>query len=174
MADILKMSAFCRLLVESRENAAAFRKAHLPGAIWCPRPLLDRLALDEGIGLVVVSADNEDLADLAAFDLRESVGDEISLLEINVLAGGNSAWMAAGLASEASPDRPADGDRIDFLFWAHDRHQGNLRSVDTYLDWESKLPDRVRSDAERLHQCKAVAMQKGRAACRPDGIRVRP
>ncbi len=139
-----------QVVVVDTGSSAAFRKAHLPGAIWCPRPLLDRLALDEGIGLVVVSADNEDLADLAAFDLRESVGDEISLLEIKVLAGGNSAWMAAGLASEASPDRPADGDRIDFLFWAHDRHQGNLRSIDTYLDWESKLPDRVRSDAERL------------------------
>ena len=97
-------------------SSAAFCKAHLPGAIWCPRPRLDRLALDKGIGLVVVSADDEELADLAAFDLRESVGAEIRGREINVLAGGNSAWMEAGLASEASPDRPADGDRIDFLF----------------------------------------------------------
>jgi cystathionine beta-lyase len=126
-------------------SSAAFRKAHLPGAIWCPRPLLDRLALAEGIGMVVVTADNEELADLAAFDLRGSIGNEIS-----VLAGGNSAWMEAGLASEASPDRPADGERIDYLFWAHDRHQGNLRSIDTYLDWEGTLPDRVRSEAERL------------------------
>jgi 3-mercaptopyruvate sulfurtransferase SseA len=126
-------------------SSAAFRKAHLPGAIWCPRPLLDRLSLAEGIGLVVVTAGDEGLADLAAFDLRGTIGNEIRML-----AGGNSAWMEAGLASEASPDRPADGERIDYLFWAHDRHQGNLRSIDTYLDWEGTLPDRVRSEAERL------------------------
>lgn len=126
-------------------TSSAYREAHLPGAVWCPRPLLDRLALDEGTEMVVVSADNEDMADLAAADLRETTG-----VETKVLAGGNSGWIEAGLASEVSPDRPTDGERIDFLFWAHDRHQGNLQSIDTYLGWEGTLPDRVRSDAERL------------------------
>jgi rhodanese-related sulfurtransferase len=123
----------------------AYREAHLPGAVWCPRSRLDRLALDQGTEMVIISADNEDMADLAAADLRETVG-----VETKVLAGGNSGWIEAGLASEASPDRPTDGERIDFLFWAHDRHQGNLRSIDTYLGWEGTLPDRVRSDRERL------------------------
>lgn len=126
-------------------TSSAYREAHLPGAVWCLRPLLDRLALDEGTEMVVVSADNEDMADLAAADLRETTG-----VETKVLAGGNSGWIEAGLASEVSPDRPTDGERIDFLFWAHDRHQGNLQSIDTYLGWEGTLPDRVRSDAERL------------------------
>lgn len=126
-------------------TSGAYREAHLPGAVWCPRPRLDRLALDQGTKMVVIGADIEDMADLAAADLRETIG-----VETNVLAGGNSGWIEAGLASEASPDKPTDGERIDFLFWAHDRHQGNLQSIDTYLGWEGTLPDRVRSDREHL------------------------
>ena len=134
-----------RIVIVDTGASGAYREAHLPGAVWCPRPRLDRLALDRGTEMVIISADDEDMADLAAADLRETVG-----VETKVLAGGNSGWTEAGLAIEASPDKPADGERIDFLFWAHDRHQGNLRSIDTYLGWEDTLPDRVRSDRERL------------------------
>jgi cystathionine beta-lyase len=126
-------------------TSGAYREAHLPGAVWCPRPRLDRLALDQGTEMIIVSADDEDLADLAAADLREIIG-----IETRVLAGGNNGWIEAGLASEVSQDRPTDGERIDFLFWAHDRHQGNVQSIDTYLGWEGTLPDRVRSDRIRL------------------------
>jgi len=50
---------------------------------------------------------------------------------------------------------PMNDDRIDFLFWPHDRHRGYPRSITTYLDWESKLSDRVRSDHERLRAFKS-------------------
>jgi rhodanese-related sulfurtransferase len=137
-------------------SSAAFRKAHPPGAVWCPRPRLDRLPMQKGAEMVVVSADDEDMADLAAIDLRETTG-----IEIKVLAGGNNAWVEAGLASEASPDRPADSERIDYLFWAHDRHQRNLRSIDTYLGWEGTLPERVHSENERLRLLKSKAAASG-------------
>ncbi|AVT03040.1 sulfurtransferase, partial [Paracidovorax avenae] len=48
-------------------------------------------------------------------------------------------WTAAGLPVESSPGLPDDGDAIDYLFFVHDRHDGNLEAARRYLAWETGL-----------------------------------
>jgi hypothetical protein len=83
------------------------------------------------------------LAALAAIELAEAGSKNIC-----VLAGGYRAWCDAGLPIEVSPDRPADSDCIDFLFFTHDRHDGNAEAARQYLAWEIGLLDQL-DDQER-------------------------
>jgi hypothetical protein len=46
---------------------------------------------------------------------------------------------AAGLPVAATPELPADGDCIDYLFFVHDRHDGNKEAARRYLAWETGL-----------------------------------
>jgi len=39
----------------------------------------------------------------------------------------------------ATPDDPPDAECIDYLFFTHDRHSGNLAAAQAYLDWETGL-----------------------------------
>jgi 3-mercaptopyruvate sulfurtransferase SseA len=78
-------------------------------------------------------ADDPEVAALAALDLAE-LG-----LQARLLDGGMAAWRAAGLPVEASPDRPAPEEAIDFLRFVHDRHDGNLEASRQYLAWEQGL-----------------------------------
>ena len=48
----------------------------------------------------------------------------------------------------ATPDQPADVDAIDYLFFVHDRHDGNLEAARGYLAWEIDLVAQL-SAAER-------------------------
>jgi len=43
----------------------------------------------------------------------------------------------------ATPKVPSDAESIDFLFFVHDRHDGNLDSARQYLAWETGLLDRM-------------------------------
>ena len=39
-----------------------------------------------------------------------------------------------------------DAERIDFLFWNHDRHNGNPDHSRGYLNWELQLPGQIAED----------------------------
>ena len=52
---------------------------------------------------------------------------------------GQPALVEAGAALEATPDTPGPEQAIDFLFFVHDRHDGNLESSRRYLAWEQGL-----------------------------------
>lgn len=58
--------------------------------------------------------------------------------------------MAAGLPLEASPETPPDGACIDFLFFVHDRHQGNEEAMRGYLSWEEALPAQIAADGDAI------------------------
>ena len=82
---------------------------------------------------VVLIADEQGLAAYAALDLQP-LGLSVSLLE-----GSLSAWRQAGLPLQSASDSPADGDCIDYLFFVHDRHDGNKEAARQYLAWEIQL-----------------------------------
>jgi hypothetical protein len=86
----------------------------------------------------VLVADDPAAAVLAARDLREAGCNELRLL-----TGGLAAWRDAGLPVIATPDEPADADCIDFLFFTHDRHDGNAAAAREYLAWETGLLDQL-------------------------------
>jgi 3-mercaptopyruvate sulfurtransferase SseA len=91
---------------------------------------------------------------LAAIDLAEAGAHDVCLI-----AGGYQAWCDAGLPIEASPDRPADSDCIDFLFFTHGRHDGNAEAARQYLAWETGLLDQL--DAQERGVFRIAAMPPG-------------
>jgi rhodanese-related sulfurtransferase len=120
-----------------------YRAAHIDGAVWSCRPVISEAIamLPKGKKIVLTSKDGI-AAKLAALDLEEFGG-----VSTAVLAGGTDAWVAAGKPTVASSD-PKDEACIDYLFWAHDRHQGNQVAMNTYLDWEQDLPRQLIEDGD--------------------------
>jgi len=109
-----------------------FRQGHVPGSRWSIRPRLAAALANERRPVVLV-ADDASAAACAALELQ-SLG-----VAHRVLAGGISAWREAGLPLEPSADTPADAECIDFLFFVHDRHDGNREAARQYLAWETGL-----------------------------------
>ena len=126
------------VLVVDLRGSMKYREGHIPGALWSIR---SRLAQDlEGNSLpVVLVADEAGIAEWAANDLG---------LNASVLAGGFEAWKKAGNAVEANDQVPADALCIDFLFFVHDRHDGNKEAARRYLAWETGLVQQL--DAQEL------------------------
>jgi rhodanese-related sulfurtransferase len=126
-------------------SSAAFRAGHPPGASWTIRPRLDRLpGRVLGTRRLVIFADDLSVAKLAIADLAE-----LSSAQIAIVDGGVAAWRAAGYSVVATPDTPPDGERIDFIFWNHDRHDGTAgaeRAMRAYLQWELDLPGEIEKD----------------------------
>jgi rhodanese-related sulfurtransferase len=123
-------------------SSAAYRAGHIEGAQWGIRPRLGRLNLGPRVVLV---ADEIRIAELVAVDLLE-VGVEV----VGVLDGDVNAWQTSGLSVVASDDDPADADRVDFLYFVHDRHHGNLDAAREYLAWETGLVDAMDADERAL------------------------
>jgi rhodanese-related sulfurtransferase len=122
-------------------SSAVYRKEHVQGAAWAIRPRLDLVA---GAGIpVALIADDVALAQLAAIDLLE-----LGVTDIRVVSAGLAACKAAGLPVVSTPDLPADSERIDFLFFVHDRHAGNKAAMRGYLAWETGLLKQL-DDQER-------------------------
>jgi rhodanese-related sulfurtransferase len=116
-------------------SSAAYRKEHARAARWSIRPrLFDTLAAVDHADPVVLFADSPALATLTARDLREA-----GFTSVSIAARGIASWIDAGLPLDSSPDSPADSERIDHLFFVHDRHEGNLDAARAYLTWETGL-----------------------------------
>jgi len=115
--------------------SSVFRQGHLSLAHWVNRSRLFRqlaaIAPRQPIVLVATDADG---TRLIAHDLLAE-GYEVR---------GWWPWdpttaEAAGLAVAQTPDTPPDADCVDFLFFVHDRHDGNLDAARRYLAWETGL-----------------------------------
>ncbi|HEX2151697.1 MAG TPA: hypothetical protein VHG31_06845 [Stellaceae bacterium] len=90
---------------------------------------------------ILVFADDPAVGALAAADLAEIAAGAVALAQ-----GGVEGWRAAGQPFAASPDDPPDADRIDTIFWNHDRHAGNQEAMRAYLRWETELPGEIARD----------------------------
>ena len=120
-----------------------FRRAHVPGATWAIRPRLPALAADRDTVLI---ADDPRIAVLAAAEWRALAPHTES--RVKLLAGGFAAWTRAGHATEGAENAPPDADCIDYLFFVHDRHDGNKAAARQYLAWETGLLAQL--DAQEL------------------------
>ena len=107
-----------------------YRSGHIAGARWSIRPRLASDLAGETRQIVLV-ADEPGMAQWAAWELQ---GAAPLLLD-----GGMAAWQQAGLPVAATPDSPADAECIDYLFFVHDRHDGNKEAARRYLAWETGL-----------------------------------
>ncbi|EJL82488.1 rhodanese-related sulfurtransferase [Polaromonas sp. CF318] len=129
-----------------------FRQKHIAGTRWSIRPRLTQALAGEHRPVVLI-ADEPAVAACAAVDLQ-ALGLKPSLLE-----GGLDGWRAAGLPLQASENIPADSDCIDYLFFVHDRHDGNKEAARQYLAWEVNLIGQL--DAQEL---KAYQLPEAAAA----------
>ncbi|MFN3209041.1 MAG: rhodanese-like domain-containing protein [Roseovarius sp.] len=137
----LSCGALARLgqsaIVVDLRSSMDYRAAHVPGAIWATRPRAAEVALDARRPVVLV-ADDPGVAMLFALELDSDAQANCLYLE-----GGMEAWAQLGRPVEASPETPSDEAAIDFLFFVHDRHDGNLESSRRYLEWETGLVDQL-------------------------------
>jgi len=58
---------------------------------------------------------------------------------LSIAEAGLDTFNQAGYPLEASHASPPDSERIDYLFFVHDRHEGNLDAARAYLAWETGL-----------------------------------
>ncbi|CAN5410584.1 rhodanese-related sulfurtransferase [soil metagenome] len=129
----------------SGDSSQQFRAAHPAGATWVNRSRLNSLPIAARSAPTLLLFGHDDQAlQLIALDLRERNPSQ----QVFAVRGDVDAWRAAGIAVEATPDLPADAQRIDFLFWLHDRHLGNAEASRAYLAWEGELPKLIGSPAQ--------------------------
>ncbi len=114
-------------------SSAAFRSGHVSGALWGIRPRLARLPIEKLQPVYLIGGDPI-VADLAVRDLHERGFNEAARVE-----GGHDALVSCGAAIEESPESPSPAEAIDFLYFVHDRHDGNLNASRRYLAWEQGL-----------------------------------
>ena len=114
-----------------------YRAKHIAGARWSVRPRLDQLVLDARRPVVLL-AEEKALAAWAAGDLRAS-----GIADVQVNTGTPEGWSAHGIALESTPAEPADSECIDYLFFVHDRHDGNKAAARQYLAWETNLVKQI-------------------------------
>ncbi|MDP2875820.1 MAG: rhodanese-like domain-containing protein, partial [Holophaga sp.] len=88
-----------------------FRKAHIPGSQWSIRSCIVEASQSVKRTIMLV-AEDDDIARLAAVDLIEA-----GIGEVRLLGGGLATWTSAGFATEASPHTPPDAACIDYIFF---------------------------------------------------------
>lgn len=120
----------------------AYRKTHIPGAIWGCRPQLAKTMATLGKARHIVLASPDAVrAKLASVDLVDLTDAKVAVLE-----GGTDAWVKAGLPTEESPDTPSNEAIIDHLVWVAGRRTGNQDEMKQYLEWEQQLVAQLERD----------------------------
>jgi rhodanese-related sulfurtransferase len=114
-----------------------YRDAHIDGAHWVSRARLASLDIDPASN-VLVTGRNADLVDGVRTDLAAN-----GFSGLQACSGNPDIWAEAGFNIVSTPDDPPDERCIDYLFFVHDRHAGNLDAARRYLEWETGLVDQL-------------------------------
>lgn len=115
-----------------------FRALHLKNTSWVIRPtLMARIPGQKQTPILLLGTEAEKLRLLAA-DLEEA-----GYLNIRVAVIDQAFFDASGLPLERESNIPPDTECIDFLFFVHDRHDGNKEAARKYLEWETNLVSRI-------------------------------
>lgn len=151
----LPASEIARLLPRTTlldlRSSMRYRSGHIAQAAWAVRPLLaEALAGKEGRPVMLIGADPV-IARAAAMDLMEAGHAVVGYNDEEA-----AAWRGAGMDVVATPDEPADSKCIDYLFFVHDRHDGNLEAARQYLAWELDLLERFDENERRAFRLAAL------------------
>ncbi len=122
-------------------TSANYVKRHIPGAWYAVRA-----QLAQAVGAVIPAAQRYVLTCGSSLLARYAAADLRALLdaqgrpeaEVLVLAGGNAAWFAAGLAAESGETRLATP-RTDRYRRPYEGTDAPAEAMQAYLDWEYGL-----------------------------------
>ena len=118
-----------------------YRAGHLPGARHGIRARLGRNLADwPRERLLVLTADDEALARLAAADLAETLDAPVRCLE-----GGNGGWITAGFPMTSADPAFLD-DPDDVRVRVNEDEGGMEKAMNDYLEWEIGLVEDVARD----------------------------
>lgn len=122
------------ILIDLR-SSADYRKAHIKDSHWLSRRHIPEfMARQNQNAYVILIGDNEEDLINSAEELPPSSSVELFRF---------SADTFDKDLIESTPDMPADSDRIDYLFFVHDRHDGNKEAARQYLAWELNLVEQL-------------------------------
>lgn len=119
-----------------------YRKRHLEGALWATRSRLNRQLKAAAHPKPWVLMVSDRMAGAYCAQDLQQLGHQVH----SIFTGSVQSLHDEGLSVVATPQVPVDGDCIDFLFFVHDRHDGNLESAQRYLDWEMGLIAQLDAD----------------------------
>ena len=134
-----------RATVIDLSTSLRFRARHVPAAWWAVRArLAEAQAKLPAPRDLVLTSDDGVLAHLAA--------PEAAVLwpraRVQVLAGGNAAWFAAGLPAESGIGANATTSLDDVWYKPYDHEHGAdyEKHARAYLDWEVALVEQIKRD----------------------------
>jgi rhodanese-related sulfurtransferase len=126
-------------------DSASYRERHIRGAQWQSRRQISAYLKDKATSnnMVVLVGESKELLEYAAIDCRESGATDVRLclMPMSDALAGQLSWVS-------TPSTPPNEQRIDYLFFVHDRHDGNKEAARQYLAWELNLVNQL-DDAER-------------------------
>jgi rhodanese-related sulfurtransferase len=125
-------------------GSLTYQGGHVPGAAWTLRTRLAAVAdVLDGRGKVVLTSRDGRFARLAAPD----AADALPGTEVLVLAGGTTAWRAAGLPLETGLTR-ALSKNDDVWYKPYDFEEGVEDTMRQYLAWEVDLVQQIERDGD--------------------------
>lgn len=116
----------------------SYRAGHIDGAKWSTRARLDQLGIDDPTSMVLVGQSASLVAGMVN-EFRTLMGKTPESVSVS----GPDDWRSVGIDVVETPESPSEEDCIDYLFFVHDRHDGNLDSARRYLEWETGLLDQL-------------------------------
>jgi len=112
-------------------SSMQYRKEHIKNSLWAIRPRLQEVIVDAKKSILLISNDPA----LTYGVLLELDGLDFDLKVYELEDGG----FSKELQTISTANTPPDEDCIDFLFFVHDRHDGNKDAARRYLEWETGL-----------------------------------
>lgn len=120
------------LLIDA-SRSQDYRNGHASGSIWITRSQVKNLDCRSDDAIIVTGQEKS----LILGVVREFL--ELGFTDLHWFQGSGQIWSLAGFEVEQTSDYPTDQECIDFLFFVHDRHDGNMDAAQRYLEWETGL-----------------------------------
>jgi len=120
------------ILVDS-SRSQNYRHGHARGSIWVTRSRVKNSDCRPDDTIIVTGQEKS----LILGVVRDFL--ELGFTDLFWFEGSAEIWGGAGFEIEQTPNCPMDQECIDFLFFVHDRHDGNMDAARRYLEWETGL-----------------------------------
>jgi hypothetical protein len=118
-----------------------YRKEHLPNSLWATRSCFKDV-IPKDCRKVLLVSDDPAVTYCALLELN---GYDVQVFELS------SSGFPLEFETISTPTIPADAQCIDYLFFVHDRHDGNKDAARRYLEWETGLIAQLDQDELNMY-----------------------